>query len=931
MGPGGVLVVRRLSPVDSILVGAPGRPLPTPIKFQAVDGTGRPVPAASVQWTVVGTNGHVEQSSSVTDVSGQLSAVWVLGTRASDAQGLSVRVATGNREAVATLTAIAKPAEVSSIAFRQDTTTVKLGVATVVQVQATDPFGNTFVPSGMRFVSVDTTLCTVDSVGSVQARKRGFGRVVVHAGSAADTAWVHPTQIVQSIVAPDTLRFHSLGQVVQLSVQLLDDLGRPVGDSLPVDSVVVDTVVKIQRGSTYVVRSVTNGTTPVILRAGAVAQTVQVVVDQRVANVKLSASRTAFDALSDTTQLTTLVFDSLGAALTNQALTYISADTSVTRISTSGLATTRGNGSTWLYARASNGVADSVAIAVAQQVARVVVKRDSILLDALQAVLPLQATALDRLGSPVMAATLTYSTGAPSVATLDASGNIHAIANGTTVVTAAYGTDTATVVVQVAQRAVRVLVPNDTLRFVALGETQTMQAIAVDSLGYPVSSTVRGLAVVDTTVVQQLDSVSVRSRSNGLTNATFMVNGLPAHVAMVVSQIAERMTAAVDLGQPILTLPVGAPVPITCRASDRNGYLVPGDANLVSAHGTVTGPTCNGAQVQRSGWDTLAVTLGAAEARVPIVIAAAPQAGSALGDFVQADPPPGGLSGPWTPSARRNTRGELELYYTSYYSQPDSSGFTRGDLQRLVWLGGNAFRYDSVALRHDDNICSPQGTGIENMVIVPRSDSAGWRMLYAAGSNTCGYGWQVFSAVSADERTWTKEPGVRLSNGNDPSGPSLNAPPWPAGEGMVVDPLPDGEWRMIVSTYEHISPPENKWQITEWRSPDQLNWRYVRTLITTRDMPTGWQSSVYSPTIRQIAPGLWRMIFTADGRFEGGYSALWSAVSTDLASWQIEGELLGVPTSNLYYSALVGDQLVFIRRDNGSARFQLAIATVTMP
>src|SRR5205823_453822 len=146
----------------------------------------------------------------------------------------------------------------------------------------------------------------------------------------------HPTQVVQAIIAPDTLRFHSLGQVVPLSVQLLDDLGRPVGDSLPADSVVVETVVQVQRGSTYAVRSVTNGATPVILRAGPVAQTVQVVVDQRVARVKISASRTTFDALSDTTQLTALVFDSLGAALTNQALTYFSADTSVTRISPSG-------------------------------------------------------------------------------------------------------------------------------------------------------------------------------------------------------------------------------------------------------------------------------------------------------------------------------------------------------------------------------------------------------------------------------------------------------------------------------------------------------------------------------------------------------------------------------------------------------------------
>src|SRR2546430_7916493 len=56
-------------------------------------------------------------------------------------------------------------------------------------------------------------------------------------------------------------------------------------------SVVVDTVVKVQAGSTYAVRSLSNGRTPVILRAGTVAQTVQVLVRQRVASVDRKSTR----------------------------------------------------------------------------------------------------------------------------------------------------------------------------------------------------------------------------------------------------------------------------------------------------------------------------------------------------------------------------------------------------------------------------------------------------------------------------------------------------------------------------------------------------------------------------------------------------------------------------------------------------------------
>jgi hypothetical protein len=80
---------------------------------------------------------------------------------------------------------------------------------------------------------------------------------------------------------------------------------------------------------------------------------------------------------------------------------------------------------------------------------------------------------------------------------VDATGNIRAITNGVSVVTAISGSDTGVVAVHVAQRPVRVLLPSDTARFVALGETQVVQGIAVDSLGNTVTSIVQGLRLTD--------------------------------------------------------------------------------------------------------------------------------------------------------------------------------------------------------------------------------------------------------------------------------------------------------------------------------------------------------------------------------------------------------------------------------------------------
>jgi len=929
VGPRGTLVLRRLSPLDSVLVGAPGRPLPTAITFEALDGDGRPIRDATVQWTVAGTNALVEQAVGATDSRGQVSAVWVLGTRASDRQTLAVHVQVGKHSAEAGVAATARPVEVSSVAFStHDTTAVKLGVATAMAAQATDPFGNRFVPAGMRFASLDTTLCSVDSLGVVRAIRRGFGRIVVVAGSSADTAWVHPTQVVQAIrVSPDTLRFHSLGQTATLSVQLLDDQGLYVHDSLPADSVPVNAVVRVQPGRPYAVQSVSNGATPLILRAGIIAQAVQVLVDQRGASVKVSANRTTFDALGDTAQLTASVSDSLGIPLANQALAYSSGDTGVAGVGQSGLITSRSNGSTWIYARAGNGVADSVQIVVAQLVARVVAMQDSILLDALQAVLPTKATAIDRLGSRVTAVPLTYATGAPSVVTVDARGNVRAIANGATVVTAAYGGDTAYIAVRVAQRPVRVLASSDTVRFVALGETQAVAAVAVDSLGHAVSGAVVNLVIGDTTVVRKLDAVTLRAKLNGSTQVTFEVAGLPAQLGVTVAQVADTVVASVGFSQPIATLQAGSPFPVSCDVRDRNGYAVVGAPVAVhaSSAATVSGTSCGSLTVARSGLDSLYLTSGPAKTAIPIAVALPPVVTPSLGDYLSVDSMPSS-TGPWAPSARRNTQGQIEVYFTGYYRDTVNTDQFRGNLHRLVSNDGVNFQYDGVVLQHNDSLCSLEGSGIENIDIVPRADGSGWRMFYAAGSFTC-YGWQVFSAVSNDGRTWVRESGVRLSNGGGVAVPV----PWPAGEGMVTELLSSGQWRMIVSTYEHLTPYENKFQITEWRSPDQLNWTYVGPVFTTRQMGPEGQRSVYSPTIKEFAPGLWRMIFTADNRDQpGGASYLWSAVSTDKINWELEGQLIGSPGSNFLYCTLVDDRLIFMRQD-GTLPRRLAIATVLMP
>ena len=830
--------------VDSVILGHPGEALPQLVRIRAVGSGGEPILAARVQWTTSGAGAQINESSTQTDANGYAFARWVLGTRAADSQALAVRVTTGSHSAGAKYRASAVPYVVSHVTLLPTgVQTLRLGDTLGCSLQAEDPFGNKFTPPHPQFVSTDTTLLKVDTLGRVHLRRRGTVQVVGIAATAVDTMRVNVIQIVQSIVTTlDTFRFHAIGQVASDSITLMDDRGLVVKDSVPQVRLLDTTIVRLVQLYPLTLRSNSNGTTLVQVQAGSLLKTLGVAVVQQATFIQVPEASILFDALGDTVRLTPALVDSLGVVLTKSQVAFSSTDSTTVSVSVDGLVRSRRNGAVLLVIRANTGATDTVPVTVSQKIARVTIAQDSILFDALGATAVVRATAIDRLGSPVTGAALAYRTGDTTVATVASDGTISARANGSTSLVASAGADSVVGGVRVLQRPVRI-------------------------------------------------------------NA----------------QLAQGGITSVFLDSLI---------PLSCNVLDRNGNVIDTVPVVApSSTGHWAGGNCNGVRALRSGFDTLRVQAGGLEAQVPVVLAIRPIVSSPTGDFVQFDSLPAGRA-PFSPTAHRNSRGELEVYFAAYPLNASTWDDTRSDLYRLVSSDGITFRYDGVALRHDDSLCAPQGSGIENVSIVPRADGPGWRMFFSAGSFAC-YGWQVFSAVSTDERTWVKEPGVRVTNGGTLGAPSFG--PWPAGEGMVTEQLPSGEWRMILGGYEQILPHEDKFQIVEWRSPDQVNWSYVGPMLTTRDMPAGGQGTIYSPTIRQIAPGLWRMIFSGDDRFQPGWRGrIWSAVSADEQSWQLEGELMGGQQTRYWYASLVDEHLVFLRQDDGDQR-RLAIASVTMP
>src|SRR5436309_5831313 len=280
-----VLFILRSSSADTLLLGTPGSPLPRPIILRVVDADGYGVPAVNVRWTLAGQQARLDSLTQLTDRDGYVHAVWILGTRATETQSLKAEFRLRNWTGSFTLHALAIPSVVRTLRFMAESCSVKLGVRTHLDVKVADPFGNVFVPVDLKFRTLDSSVA-VDSIGFILATRRGVARVLAEAGGLTDTSHVRGIQVVTRIEVPlDTVRFHSIGQTVEMPVKLYDDQGLLVADSFPSifvhDSLINDSLA----GQTLLLQSAAPGTTAITLSAGEAERTVAVRIYQVTARI----------------------------------------------------------------------------------------------------------------------------------------------------------------------------------------------------------------------------------------------------------------------------------------------------------------------------------------------------------------------------------------------------------------------------------------------------------------------------------------------------------------------------------------------------------------------------------------------------------------------------------------------------------------------
>ena len=296
----------------------------------------------------------------------------------------------------------------------------------------------------------------------------------------AQVAAATPAQLT---VTPGTATLTAVGRTVQLSAEILDQLGRPMSGVSVTWSSGAESVATVDANG--LVTAAGNGEATITATAGNAFGTAAITVRQSAHSVAVTPTFDTLTALGDTARLVATVRDEEGHVVPGADVTWSTRHAQVVMVDEDGLVTAVSNGRATISVGAGGAVATAL-VYVIQMASTVDVSPAADTLTALGDTVRLTAAAMDANGHAVADAAFTWSSGDRSVVTADADGLVTAVGNGSTNVTATSDEASGSASLVVAQRAAAVevapatatLAPGDTVRLTATATDANSHALA---------------------------------------------------------------------------------------------------------------------------------------------------------------------------------------------------------------------------------------------------------------------------------------------------------------------------------------------------------------------------------------------------------------------------------------------------------------------
>jgi len=339
-----------------------------------------------------------------------------------------------------------------------------------------------------RLETLDAGVVGVDSTERrLLGLMRGTAAVrVTYLGATGTPDTVFSVQVVVSRVVVDSpaLAFTRLGARTRLSAIALDANNAAVPNVPFTWSSAKPTVAAVN--DTGLVTAVYDGATTITAEADGVADSSDVRVTQVAAVVTVLPELDTLRTVGRSIQLFAVAFDSSNNVLFTARPHWISTDSTVARVDSTGRATATGAGTSRIVARVG-AAADTATLVVAQVVRVLAVSPGFDTLTAIADTARVIPLAFDSAGNKVPRPSVAWATSDAAIATVDEAGLVRAAKNGVVLVTASAAGQSAFATIVVHQQVTAARMAQDRVALVGVGDTVRLSAVGLDKNGYPVA------------------------------------------------------------------------------------------------------------------------------------------------------------------------------------------------------------------------------------------------------------------------------------------------------------------------------------------------------------------------------------------------------------------------------------------------------------
>jgi len=467
-------------------------------------------------------------------------------------------------------------------------------------VSVTDTVGGAVPAPLLTWTSTDTTRVRVDQAGLVTARGNGSALVVVGGGLRADTATVTVSQAAVAV------RIITPGSVRTLEIDALSDTLQMVGEvrdaqaaailGLPVSWQVANAAVATVGASGLLVTRAAGSTVLVARYLTTLADTIAVVVSQRVSQVTITPSNKAFAAWTDTLTFLAAARDRKETLVLGRSVSWSSADAEVAAVDalTGRVTAGRRDGATQVRATVE-GVVGTASVAVSQVVAAADVQPDTAMIFALNdSSRSFTLVVRDARGETVAPSAYTVAWQVQDVAvaalvgTPSATTQVRSVALGSTYLRAIATARTgATVSVRDSSRIVvsqiygTVALARDTATLTAVSDTMRLAATVTDTFGVTVGSPLLTWTSGDTAVATVSQVGTVRAQRDGQALVTVSGGTRQDTARITVRQVAVGIRQRAPYPPTSELRAVGDTIHFYAEAYDRRNVAIPRLADSV--------------------------------------------------------------------------------------------------------------------------------------------------------------------------------------------------------------------------------------------------------------------------------------------------------------------------------------------------------------